>query len=878
MFKDYIPLKSKEEILKELEPKDIDIQVDVFEQIILNDIAQGDDNIRIKLARNLTSEFTEWVFNTIKNKEQVKINIKGATRCHLKGSLIMMADFSQKRIEDCIIGDKVFTINEKTNKIEIKEVLELWDNGKQDIYEIKLKGNHKVYATKEHKFYSIKILKKVNETHIQKDKKIIQKIPYHQIMSKPYWCKINELDLEKNYLALPFKIPFYEKTKYNLNEIELLGFWLGDGYMRNNHSKNSKQVQIDLSKQEKIDYLNFLVNNSNLNYKITKCSYKHKENPTYCDGNKFSFTKKIQNQGINNSNRYKDDFSKIIYELNLDNCLAPTKFIPNIFLNATENEIYALLSGLINSDGSIDKTKGILYHSVSFQLIEDIKIILLKLGINFQEKFKLKQKENYLECKTICISDYESCKMILDNCNLTLIHKEKLKFYLNSKNKKYIKNNYYYKQDNLIFKKIKSITKINKGQTYDLTIADNHNFISNNIISHNSGKSLIGIRVLNLINKANKEFDLIKDFSAYKVICDNQKILRQRLNLAEFGDFFLIDENAFANVGAGSFTEAQQLKDLNNIIAKKNIHMIYITPQVFLPTGATTGLAYFGRDTKNWVSRFLLYSLKSNMPSLLGYVVFDVGKNFSENGCYVYKQMGGCTNPKRLKFQDIDKDYIFHSEAIDKSKLNSETLDDSGQVCPFYNICNSFNCHYEHIKDSWIQVELQGGKLSARDSEKLEVSLQLFEEFGSFNIDKGQFRLNAKNGKELKLKIKMRLPFINNTKYTGVEIDDIIQQTISLLDMQFLEDSCKLIGKDHKEIIDKMMNRETSDDKPREKEFEEKPKTINDDIIEITKQNPKDYIDLIEYAKQLNENSQKNVNKNNNSKFDDEKEGDLNGF
>ena len=91
--------------------------------------------------------------------------------------------------------------------------------------------------------------------------------------------------------------------------------------------------------------------------------------------------------------------------------------------------------------------------------------------------------------------------------------------------------------------------------------------------------------------------------------------------------------------------------------------MVYITPQVFLPTGATIGLSYFGKDTENWVSRFLLYSLKSNMPSLLGYVVFDVGKNFSEDGCYIYKQLGGCTNPKRLKFNDyvclLKKSFLF---------------------------------------------------------------------------------------------------------------------------------------------------------------------------------------------------------------------------
>ena len=38
---------------------------------------------------------------------------------------------------------------------------------------------------------------------------------------------------------------------------------------------------------------------------------------------------------------------------------------------------------------------------------------------------------------------------------------------------------------------IKSIEFIGQDHTFDITVKDNHNFISNNIISHNSGKSVI---------------------------------------------------------------------------------------------------------------------------------------------------------------------------------------------------------------------------------------------------------------------------------------------------------------------------------------------------------------------------------------------------
>ena len=311
-----------------------------------------------------------------------------------------------------------------------------------------------------------------------------------------------------------------------------------------------------------------------------------------------------------------------------------------------------------------------------------------------------------------------------------------------------------------------------------------------------SGKSLIGLKINFLTTKEYEH----KEFEIEKIVCANQKELRVKLNTCEFGDSYLIDENAFANVGMGSITELQQLKDINNIIAKQNIHMVYITPQTFLLTGATMGLSYFGKDTKNWVSRFLLYSLKGGTPVLLGYVIFDVGSLFRDTGCLIYKLTGGCTNPKRLELKDIPKEYIEYSDCIPKTngKVEGEILDDK-KNCPFYKICKSPMCAYEHKKDKWIEREMRGG-IGERELERYEISLRLFKELVILNEETGKLRLNAKNGKELKLKLKMKLPTLSNTKYTGVEVEEILQTTISLLDKSFFDDTCNAIDKNPNEL------------------------------------------------------------------------------
>lgn len=294
-----------------------------------------------------------------------------------------------------------------------------------------------------------------------------------------------------------------------------------------------------------------------------------------------------------------------------------------------------------------------------------------------------------------------------------------------------------------------------------------------------SGKSLIGMKIIYVIDKLNN-----KVFDVDKFVCANQKVLKKKLQTTEFSDSFLVDENAFANVGAGSMTEMLQLKDINNIIAKNNNNLVYITPNVFLNTGAPYSLEYYGKDLNNWVSRFLIYDTSKGMPLLLGYVIFDIGSMFIENGCLVFKELGGCTNPKRKIESQINKELIENSDCIPKNYKQSN-LDDSTKACPFYNICKSQLCKYEHIKDDWIEKEMKGG-LDVRDYERLEVGYELFKQF----YDQSTHKLTSKNAKELRVKIKLKIPSLTSSKFTGVEMEEICILMFSLLDISFLKDVC----------------------------------------------------------------------------------------
>lgn len=359
--------------------------------------------------------------------------------------------------------------------------------------------------------------------------------------------------------------------------------------------------------------------------------------------------------------------------------------------------------------------------------------------------------------------------------------------------------------------------------------------------STRSGKSYIGLKIAYVITRYYN-----KPFNASYIVCSNQKEFRQKLQEAQFGDVFLIDENVFSDVGIGMGTEKQQLKDIQNIIAKKNIHAIYITPRTFLDTGAEIGLSYWGKDTKNWISRFLMYHLKGGSPYLLGYVMLNIGELYSDNGCYIFKWIGGCTNPQRYKRKDIPDVMVENSSCLSENK---ENYDDNLNACPFYNICSHALCKYEHKKDKWIKREMEGD-LDERQLERYRVVLQLLKLYGVLQeaeqpeqpleddeteeenenqdqsieeneqqdensennetnkeskegeeneekLKQGELseelkqslsiKLMAKSGKDLWNKVKLKISKLSSTKFTETEKQEIMEIVKSCVEADFLE-------------------------------------------------------------------------------------------
>lgn len=157
---------------------------------------------------------------------------------------------------------------------------------------------------------------------------------------------------------------------------ELVGFWLGDG-IREKSTRN--KIRFHLKKKRKIEYLKTLSNN--LNYEFTELS-----------NNYYTITK--ENIGVEFNSKYTISTQKYIGE------------------ELTVNQAYAVIQGLINSDGSIAyNSKTIRFDTTNVYIATFLQKYLNICGFNFDYKIhpydniKNHYKFHILDTKYVIFND-----------------------------------------------------------------------------------------------------------------------------------------------------------------------------------------------------------------------------------------------------------------------------------------------------------------------------------------------------------------------------------------------------------------------------------------------------------------------------------------
>ena len=278
-----------------------------------------------------------------------------------------------------------------------------------------------------------------------------------------------------------------------------------------------------------------------------------------------------------------------------------------------------------------------------------------------------------------------------------------------------------------------------------------------------------------------------KDFNTQYIVCGNQREYRMKLadeDTIEFGDTFLIDENAFTAVGEGAYTEMAQLLDTQNIIPKRGIHTFYVTPKEFLNNNSILGLRAYGKDLNNWLTRMIVYDLRNRNTTLIGYMIVDIGKLFRKYGCYVYKETGGCTNPANKKSEEISEDAVKYSHCIGKSRINDSKKSD----CPFYGYCKHPLADYERKKDEWIRKQMKGG-MSEREMLHHTTAIDIMPHV-CYRTEEGLIKTDE-NLKKMSLLCTFYAPDIGKSVFNKSEQSTIANLIFMYLDTDRLKSACE---------------------------------------------------------------------------------------
>jgi hypothetical protein len=246
-------------------------------------------------------------------------------------------------IGDLEVGDTIFSVNG-----DITEVIGVYPQGLQNVYEITFTDGAKVKCSDEH-LWSVRTKKMKHNgrgfTKVLTLKEMLG-IGLYTISS----------DNRKMYR---YEIPIGEAVDYEYQELPidpyLLGVLIGDGYI------SGRTVGFSNTEKDIIDHVTKIVEKNGLSVKKSS------------DYN-YNYTIK-KPEGV-----YRNTLIEDLRNLDLFGKKSADKFIPNIYkFNTIENRV-RLIQGLMDTDGHVTVAGGMRFSTISNQLALDFQFIIESLG------------------------------------------------------------------------------------------------------------------------------------------------------------------------------------------------------------------------------------------------------------------------------------------------------------------------------------------------------------------------------------------------------------------------------------------------------------------------------------------------------------------
>ncbi len=356
-----------------------------------------------------------------------------------------------KRVTDVKLGELVYAMDQKTGNLVLKECSGIFDNGIKEVFEL-VTPHHSIKATKNHPFLT------VQRSKIREDNKLI-------------WKTLEKLDvgdeivtLRKSEEGKSFKfgeIPLSKLGDYKVNKIneakipirsspelmEFLGLFIGDGWVR------THKAEVGFSIPKETEGRNRLIELSKNLFGITPSE-----------------------SGKTDIYLFSVNLAKFIDSLEIGRG-AKNKKIPSWMFTITHEEKESLVKGLMLSDRyAFGKSNR--YVSASFELLKTLRLLLQTIDYRVGKIHKQTKKKGTFVVYRKLLEDSTYGYICFSKRT-----KPNLEKYLSQvKQRDFLADNPRFRTEKII-----SIDFVKEEPTIDLRVEDEHNFIADGIVVHNTG-------------------------------------------------------------------------------------------------------------------------------------------------------------------------------------------------------------------------------------------------------------------------------------------------------------------------------------------------------------------------------------------------------
>lgn len=276
---------------------------------------------------------------------------------------------------DITVGTTVVTPNGKT-----ANVIGVYPQGIKDVYSITLSDGRVVESCGEHLWEVYRSSWKSSPNR-------------KRVLSLTEIMNLREASNHR-----PIKIDIVSSFDFDKKELPVVPYVMG--YLLGNGNFTGDCVKVTIPN----DYIKSVISSNIDGYKLN-----HIDNDDY----------RIV------SDKSKEPFIKIIENMGLRNHKSFMKFIPDDYMNSSTEDRIELIRGLIDSDGTVDKSGSISYCSTSKKLAENVQYVIRSLGglASISDK---KTNFTYNGVKKSGLDSY-NVNVRIKNPNLYVSHPEKSK-------------------------------------------------------------------------------------------------------------------------------------------------------------------------------------------------------------------------------------------------------------------------------------------------------------------------------------------------------------------------------------------------------------------------------------------------------------------